>query len=117
MRDAVPLIETVVSSVVFVRIVEVQYAEYADLDFVEYVRTTLQHNQRAGGRFNPPNEFGVLYAASDEATAWAELHARFKREGLTGLPSFMGRLLIGVSAQGTRCRGLHALAIGARTRR
>ena len=96
--DAASLVETVSSPLVFVRIVESLHAEHAELHFAEYVRTTLRHNRPAGGRFNAPNEFGVLYSASDESTAWAELHARFTREGLTGLPSVMAVLLIQVSA-------------------
>lgn len=91
-------IEVVESPTVFVRVLESEYAQHAGVDFAEYVRTTLWYNQRAGGRFNAPKEFGVLYAASDEETAWAELHRRYTREGLTGLPSFMGLLLIKVSA-------------------
>lgn len=47
-----------------------------------------------GGRYNHCGESGALYCASDEETAWAEVAARFKREGISGLPSDMGSLRI-----------------------
>ncbi|MCU0634751.1 MAG: RES family NAD+ phosphorylase [Gemmatimonadaceae bacterium] len=77
-----------------VRALDPRHADDARADFAAYLVATLQHNQRAGGRFNPPGEFGALYMASDEVTAWAELHARFVREGLPGLPSRMGMLRV-----------------------
>ncbi|MCU0646479.1 MAG: RES family NAD+ phosphorylase [Gemmatimonadaceae bacterium] len=77
-----------------IRVVDPRYADDARADFTAYVVTTLQHNPRVGGRFNPPGEFGALYMTSDEATAWAELHARFLREGVPGLPSRMGVLRV-----------------------
>lgn len=75
-----------------VRATEARYADQARTDFATYLRDTLHYNQRSGGRYNAPGEFGLLYTASDEATAWAELHARFLREGLPGLPRTMGLL-------------------------
>ena len=41
--------------------------EHADL------ATTLAHNHRHGGRFNPPGEFGAIYVAVERATALREL--------------------------------------------
>ncbi|WP_353268092.1 RES family NAD+ phosphorylase [Gemmatimonas sp.] len=78
----------------FFRTVDPKYADAARNDFAVYLQRTLFFNQRSGGRYNPPGEFGVLYTASDEETAWAELHARFLREGASGLPSTMGLLRI-----------------------
>jgi hypothetical protein len=77
-----------------VRALESTYAAQALADFERYVRRTLHFSQRLGGRFNPPCEFGALYTASDESTALAELHARFEREGIPGLPPTMGILRI-----------------------
>ena len=34
---------------------------------------TLAHNERHGGRFNPPGEFGAIYVAVERATALREL--------------------------------------------
>lgn len=81
-----------------VRAVDAKCADQARKDFELYVRRTLSFNQRAGGRFNPPCEFGALYTASDEQTAWAELHARFRREGVEGLPPWMGLIRITVGS-------------------
>lgn len=38
---------------------------------------------KAGGRWNPPGEYGVLYTALDEETAKAELERLAERQGLT----------------------------------
>ena len=35
--------------------------------------TTLPHNHRHGGRFNPPGEFGAIYVAVERTTALREL--------------------------------------------
>ena len=78
----------------FIRTVDPKYADAARNDFALYLQRTMFYNQRSGGRYNPPCEFGVLYTASDEETAWAELHARFLREGASGLPPTMGVLRI-----------------------
>lgn len=79
-----------------VRTTDPIYAEQARNDFAKYLRTTLHYSQLGGGRFNAPGEFGALYTASNEDTAWAELHARYFREGIDGLPAYMGliRLLL-----------------------
>lgn len=70
------------------------YADHARNDFATYVQRTLAYSQADGGRYNPPGEFGAIYTASDEATAWRELHARFAREGIHGLPRQWGLLRI-----------------------
>lgn len=82
----------------FVRVAEGRYAEQALNDFPTYVRTTLSHNLRVGGRYNAPGEFGALYTASDEETSWAELAARFRREGIPGLPPTMGMIRVLVTS-------------------
>jgi RES domain-containing protein len=73
-----------------VRAVDSKYADHARIDPRGYVQRTLSYNAQSGGRYNAPGEFGALYTASDEPTAWAELHARMRREGLPGLPPVMG---------------------------
>jgi RES domain-containing protein len=75
-----------------VRALDSVYVDQARADFLEYVRRTLAASQAAGGRFNPPGEFGALYAASDESTAWEEIAARFRRQGINGLPPEMGMI-------------------------
>jgi RES domain-containing protein len=77
-----------------VRTTDRRYLDQARADFAGYVRQTLAANQAFGGRYNPPGEFGALYTASDEDTAWAEIAARFRREGIPGLPPEMGLLRI-----------------------
>ena len=73
-----------------VRVLDPVYLDQAEHDFREYVRRTLAGSQAAGGRFNPPGEFGAIYTASDTATAWEEVAARFRRQGVPGLPPEMG---------------------------
>jgi RES domain-containing protein len=75
-----------------VRALDPVYLDEARLEFGQYLQKTLAASQRAGGRFNPPGEFGVLYTASDEDTAWEEIGARYKREGVPGLPPRMGMI-------------------------
>jgi hypothetical protein len=64
-----------------VRILDSVYLDQARNDFLGYVRGTLAVSQSLGGRFNPPGEFGALYTAGDEATAWEEVAARYRRQG------------------------------------
>lgn len=73
-----------------VRVLDSVYLDQARNDFPAYVRGTLAVSQSAGGRFNPPGEFGALYTAGDEATAWEEVAARFRRQGVRNLPPDMG---------------------------
>jgi RES domain-containing protein len=82
----------------FVRVAESVYIDQASYDFPRYLRDTLHYNQRGGGRYNPPGEFGALYTAGDEATAWAELYARYQREGFTGLPPRMGLIRLAIES-------------------
>lgn len=77
-----------------VRVADSVYADQARADFTGYVSRTLAASQAVGGRFNPPGEFGALYTASDEMTAWEEVAARFRREGVQALPPDMG--IIGI---------------------
>lgn len=72
------------------RAVDSKYADQARNNPDRYVAQTLFYNQGSGGRYNAPGEFGALYTASDEYTAWAEFHARLLREGVPGLPPTMG---------------------------
>lgn len=59
---------------------------------------TLAASQRAGGRFNPPGEFGALYLACESATAVAELRRR--AEGLGIEPGdLLPRTLLTVDAK------------------
>jgi RES domain-containing protein len=78
------------------RAVDPKYADQAKIDPAKYVTQTLGFNQAAGGRYNAPGECGVLYTASEEETAWAELHARMLREGLPGLPPTMGLIYLNI---------------------
>jgi len=75
-----------------VRVLESVYFDQAQHDFDKYVHRTLAASQAAGGRFNPPGEFGALYTASDTDTAWEEVAARFRRQGVSALPPEMGLL-------------------------
>lgn len=50
---------------------------------------------RAGGRWNPRGEYGVLYTALDEETAKAELERLAERQGLT-LDDFAPRDLVSI---------------------
>lgn len=80
-----------------VRVAGSEYLDQARADFSDYVSRTLAASQAVGGRFNPPGEFGALYTASDEATAWEEAAARFRRQGVSGLPPDMGTVRIVVT--------------------
>lgn len=75
-----------------VRALDPVYLDEARSEFGQYLQKTLAASQRAGGRFNTPGEFGVLYTASDEDTAWEEIAARYGREGVPGLPPRMGMI-------------------------
>lgn len=77
-----------------VRATDTRYLDQARSNFPDYVARTLMANMAMGGRYNPPGRFGALYCASDEETAWAEIDARFRREGIPGLPPVMGLLRI-----------------------
>lgn len=77
-----------------VRTLDTVYLDQARANFDDYVHGTLSASQAAGGRFNPPGEFGALYTASDDDTAWAEVAARFRRQGVDALPPRMGLLRI-----------------------
>ncbi len=44
--------------------------------------STLEHNKRWGGRYNPPHEFGALYVSCEEATAIEELDRRARSQGV-----------------------------------
>ena len=86
------------SPVEFFRLTDPVYADQALAEWATYVHRTLQASMAAGGRFNAPCEFGALYTASDEQTAWLEIAARFEREGVRGLSPRMGLLRIAVLA-------------------
>jgi len=73
-----------------VRIADSVYVDQARHNFQDYVSRTLAASQAVGGRFNPPGEFGALYTATDRETAWEEAAARFRRQGVPGLPPDMG---------------------------
>jgi RES domain-containing protein len=75
-----------------VRALDPVYLDQARADFPAYVAATLRYSHLAGGRYNPPGEFGALYTSDDEATAWEEIAARFRREGIPALPLDMGLL-------------------------
>lgn len=81
-----------------VRIVHGSRLDEARFDFPGYLTSTLAASRAFGGRFNPPGEFGAIYTALDEETAWAEVVSRFGREGIDGLPPDMGVLRIAVRA-------------------
>ena len=68
------------------------YLDQARANLPAYVATTLRYSQLVGGKYNPPGEFGALYTSDDEETAWEELAARFRREGIRELPPDMGLL-------------------------
>jgi RES domain-containing protein len=80
-----------------VRVLEVGYLDQARHNFEMYVSQTLAGSQRAGGRYNPSNEFGAIYTASDAETAWEELAARMGRQGVTSLPPDLGMLTVVIS--------------------
>jgi hypothetical protein len=100
-----------------VRTLDPVYLDQARADFADYVRKTLAASQSFGGRFNPPGEFGALYTASDEETAWAEIAARYRRQGIPGLPQEMGLLRLQVESgryvdfsDGDTCASWHIAA-------
>lgn len=70
------------------------YADQARLDWPAYVTATLAGSERVGGRFNPKGEFGALYTSDAEESAWEEAAARYKRDGVSGLPQSMVLLQI-----------------------
>jgi RES domain-containing protein len=74
------------------------YLDQAEHHFDEYVRAVLLGSVAAGGRYNPRGEFGALYTASDEDTAWEEVAARFRRQGVERLPPDMGVIALVLSA-------------------
>ncbi|GJG89615.1 hypothetical protein tb265_47960 [Gemmatimonadetes bacterium T265] len=76
------------------RTADPRFVDQARADFEGYVHRTLQASMGVGGRYNAPGTFGALYCASDEATAWEEVAARYRREGIPGLPPAMGLLRI-----------------------
>lgn len=80
------------------RAIDPRFLDQAQLRFDEYVTFTLTGSQNAGGRFNPKGEFGAIYTASDEDTAWEEVAARVRRQGILGLPQTWGMLRILVKA-------------------
>ncbi|MFQ5853941.1 MAG: RES family NAD+ phosphorylase, partial [Candidatus Binatia bacterium] len=49
----------------------------------EYDALDSSGSLKAGGRWNPPGEYGVLYTALDEETVKAELERLAERQGLT----------------------------------
>jgi RES domain-containing protein len=59
---------------------------------------TLLASVRAGGRFNPPGEFGAVYVALERKTAMAELERRI---AVSGLPRahFHPRVLLRLRAR------------------
>lgn len=73
-----------------IRVFDSVYPDQAERDLASYIRGTLAASQRYGGRYNPACEFGAIYTASDEETAWQEVAARYEREGVHGLPPTMG---------------------------
>ena len=80
------------------RVLDSVYLDQAERDFLDYVRRTLAASQSYGGRYNASGEFGALYTASDELTAWLEVAARYERQGIVGLPPTMGFIGLVVSA-------------------
>src|SRR5215203_114573 len=79
-----------------VRTTDTKYLDQARSQLPDYVAKTLAANMVYGGRYDPPGVFGAIYCASDEDTAWDEIAARCRREGIPGIPPVMGllRLLI-----------------------
>lgn len=76
------------------RTADPRYVDQARANFAESVHKTRQASMGVGGRYNAPGAFGARYGASDEATAWAEIAARYRREAIPGLPPVMGVLRI-----------------------
>ncbi|HEX5634544.1 MAG TPA: RES family NAD+ phosphorylase [Gemmatimonadales bacterium] len=103
-------LRSVGSPVELYRVTDAVYGDQALADWAAYVRRTLAASMAAGGRFNPPCEFGAVYTATDERTAWAEVAARYAREGVRGLPAATSVLRIVVLA------GSHVDLVDERTR-
>jgi RES domain-containing protein len=81
-----------------VRALDPRYLDSARTDFPSYVSATLSGRMRAGGRYNPPGEFGAIYCADSHQTMWEEIDARYRREGVPGLPPRVGVLRIQIRA-------------------
>ena len=79
------------------RAVQQKYADAARNNFTAYVAATLAASARAGGRHNPTGEFGAIYCADSTATMWLEVAARFRREGIPGLPPEMAVIRVVVT--------------------
>ncbi len=86
------------SPVTLYRTTSALHADQARNDWDTYVSATLAASQGKGGRFNPKGEFGALYTADDDTTAWEEVAARYRRDGVPGLPATMQLLQIVVAA-------------------
>src|SRR5215207_4276321 len=56
-------------------------AERAQRDFEGFLRESLRSNERDGGRFNPPCEFGAVYFSLDPETPVREVEKAAEREG------------------------------------
>ena len=69
-----------------------KYLDRAIANFEKYLAGVLSGSMAAGGRYNPPGEFGGFYVASDEPTAWEEIASRYRAEGMPGLPREMGMI-------------------------
>lgn len=83
-----------------VRVADSVYLDQARHNFPAYIHRTLAASQAFGGRYNRAGEFGAIYTASDEETAWREVAARYAREGIDGLPPTMG--LVGIVVRAGR---------------
>jgi RES domain-containing protein len=77
-----------------VRLTPQRYMAGAVTDFSAYVTSTVTASMHSGGRYNPQCEFGAVYCADAEETAWREVQARLAREGVVGLPEEMAILRI-----------------------
>jgi RES domain-containing protein len=53
----------------------------AERDFDAFLRDSLESNEREGGRFNPPCEFGAVYFSLDARTPVRELQKVAERDG------------------------------------
>src|SRR4051812_5137296 len=62
-------------------------AERAERDFDAFLRASLESNEREGGRFNPPCEFGAVYFSLDAHTPERELEKVAARDGAPPKPS------------------------------
>jgi RES domain-containing protein len=86
------------SPITLYRTTSALHADQARNNWDAYVCATLAGSQGEGGRFNPKGEFGALYTADDDTTVWHEVAARYKRDGVPGLPATMHLLHIVVAA-------------------